>query len=266
MLKALLYVDEDLPSSIALRFAAQQAKLTAMQLQIIHVEEPDPKKQAGTGWVRRSWEKTLEETGREEVRRLLKTEKIDFSLAGSHKVMVGSRDDEVQEECRYGCYDLYIEGYLNTANVNDFYKFLQARRFQDVTAPVLLAKNLVPVERILLLVSEAVDSEQVVSTLKKLYGDCRENIDLSVLYYRFKENSEIAVLEKKESGSYLERMEGQLAEAGFGENDYLVLEGTPEQAATYLRDHGLVVTSFPTRKSPRQELLALLSNPVLLCR
>ena len=46
MIRTLLYIDEDLPSSIALRYAASLYKLIDMELYITHVEEPDPNEQA----------------------------------------------------------------------------------------------------------------------------------------------------------------------------------------------------------------------------
>ena len=41
MLRMLVYLDADLASSIALRYACQLAQLIDMRLHSVHVEEPD---------------------------------------------------------------------------------------------------------------------------------------------------------------------------------------------------------------------------------
>ena len=56
-LKTLVAVDADLASSIAIRYACDLANRTGMQLQTIHVVEPEEQGHTpGTGWVRRTWE------------------------------------------------------------------------------------------------------------------------------------------------------------------------------------------------------------------
>ena len=63
MLRALVALESDLASSIALRYACQMANIVGMALQTIHVEDADAEGHApGTGWVRRSWEKALKTT------------------------------------------------------------------------------------------------------------------------------------------------------------------------------------------------------------
>jgi len=266
MQKSLIYLNEDLASSIALRFAAQTAKQTGMRLQTIHVEEPDGEVQAGTGWVRRTWEKGLVQAGQEAIQRLLKTEKVSGPFAGEAKVLVGDPDKEILEELRRNGYALYIEGYLNTANTHDFHELLTAGHLRDTSHPVMVVKNLVPTESILLLVSEAVDAVSLIADFTKLYTGSgeRPDVDLTIFYYRFKESTELRFLDRSALGSELDGAEEALAKNGWLESEVLVMEGTPEQAAQYVRDHGLVVSSFPTRKSPRAELLALVSNPILL--
>lgn len=266
MQKSLIYLNEDLASSIALRFAAQTAKQTGMRLQTIHVEEPDGEVQAGTGWVRRTWEQGLVQAGRDAVHRLLKTEKISGPFAGEAKVLVGTPDKEILEELRRNGYALYIEGYLNTANTRDFYELLASDHLRETSHPVMVVKNLVPAESILLLVGEAVDATRLISDFTRLYTGTgeRPDVDLTIIYYRFRESTELRFLAKNALGSELDGIEVSMAENGWLESEILVMEGTPEQAAQYVRDHGLVVSSFPTRNTPRAELLALASNPILL--
>jgi len=264
--KSLIYLNEDLASSIALRFAAQIVKQTGMKLQTIHVEEFENEEQAGTGWVRRTWEQGLIAAGRDSVQRLLKTEKVDCPFAGEAKVVVGDPETEIMEEFRHGIYELYIEGYLNTTHTKDFHDLLATRRLREMNCPILIVKNLVPSDRVLLLLSEAVDARQLIEDFTRLYSQApaRPPIEITVLYYRFMETPALRFLDNGDSGSPIHDTEKLLKEKGWGEPEIVVVQGTPEQAAHYLRDYGLVVSSFPTRTSPRAELIALIPNPVLL--
>ncbi len=264
--KSLIYLNEDLASSIALRFAAQIVKQTGMKLQTIHVEEPEKEEQAGTGWVRRTWEQGLIEAGRDSVQRLLKTEKVDCSFAGEAKVVVGDPETAIMEELLHGIYDLYIEGYLNTPHSQDFHDLLATRRLRHMSCPVLIVKNLVPSNRVLFLLSEAVDSTQLIQDFTQLFSQAPERppIEVTLFDYRFMETETLRFLDNGNSASPIHDAEKLLMEKGWGEPEVLIVQGTPEQAAHYLKDYGLVVSSYPTRTSPRAELIALIPNPVLL--
>ena len=81
MLKTLLYINEDLASSIALRYVDYLNRFIPLSLYVTHVEDVDEKEQAGTGWVRRTWEDGVESSGKRLVDRMLKTENISCPLA-----------------------------------------------------------------------------------------------------------------------------------------------------------------------------------------
>ncbi len=265
MMISLVYVDENLASSIALRYAGALANLTGMAIQPIHVEEPDHKSHSsGSGWVRRSWEQGLVAAGRQEVERLLRTEKVDCRLAGVPKVLVGDRQAEILDELQRFSYDLYIEGYLNTASVNDFYALLGSQLYRKMDRPALVVKNLVPLDRVLLLTNESVDCTRLIPCFTRLFQDAPVIVDL--LYYKFREGGSVQLEDRSEAGSYLDNAEAVLAEAGRKADKVQVIQGSPEQVVDHLRSYGLVVSTFPSRKSPRYELLAMLPNPLLLCR
>jgi hypothetical protein len=91
-------------------------------------------------------------------------------------------------------------------------------------------------------------------------------IDLELIYYKFQEGKELLLLDKSEAGSVLTEAEELLGAAGLVVGSSKVLCGSPEQGGDYLGNCGLVVSTFPTRKSPRMELLANAPAPLLLCR
>ncbi len=186
MKTALIYIEENLASSMALRYTSRLANLIDLALQVIHVEEPENKNHFGTGWTRRTWEHGIEEAGLQEVDRLLKTERIDCRFLGSPVVRVGDRDSELLSEMSHHPYNLYIEGRLNTASVRDFYSLLGSRLYRKMTCPSLIVKNLVPIDRVLLLAAEGVDPDQLTSCFSRLFDP--ESIPVDLLYFHFQEN------------------------------------------------------------------------------
>lgn len=264
MKKALLYLDEDLASSMAFRFAAAQAQELDMALQAFHVVEPEggsaPEE---LGWVSRSWEKVRLAGGLDKVNRLVRTESIAWHQAGDPRIALGDKDQETLRELAGGAYSLYVEGYLSKSDPDDFLRFLDAERFRKNPCPLLLVKNLVPHEQLLLLLDRKMDAAQAVSRLTALYGDAAGDIDLTVLYYKSGEGRELVFQERKNDPP-LDRVGSLLAQEGWYEPEWLVMHGPPEKAAGYMQGHGLVATAFPGSAGARAELLAHLANPVLL--
>ena len=265
MIRGLIYLDENLASSIALRYASQLTELIQLQLQTIHVEEPDRKQHsAGSGWVRRTWERGLQGTGLQRVQRLLNMEKVHCIFTGPPKVVVGDREDEILEELRIGGYDLFLEGNLNTAEKADFYDLIGSRLYTRMICPVMIVKNMLVTEKIVLLCGDGVDHRRLIPQFLKIMDGTR--LDLELLFYKYQENEEPIFLEKSAAGGFLEEAETILSDNGWAPTRSQVLTGTPEQVGDYLRNYGLVVSTFPTRKSPRMETLAHAPASVLLCK
>jgi len=266
MKKALVYLDEDLPSSMALRYAAAHTGQLGMALQVIHVVEPSPRGRDDSGRVNRSWEKKLLAEGSDEVSRLVKTENIAYVKAGEPKIVLGDKDTETLQELKGGSFALYFEGFMNGTNNTGFLDFLDAKRFQEMSCPLLIVKNLVSHENLLLLVDDEVDAEMVVSELNRLYGGLKNTLNLTVLYYRYMNAKELTFLERKEAGHQLDIVDEQLDRLGWSDPEWMCMQGQPDKAAEYMRGYGLVVTVFPAGRNRRAELLACLTNPVLLVR
>ena len=262
MLKTLLYVNEDLASSIALRFTAYLNQFVPLSLFITHVEEPDEKEQIGTGWVRRTWEDGVASSGKRLIERMLRTENIDCPLAGRPKVFVGDRDKEITYELRNGLYKLFIEGYLNTPNHDRFYELISSPIYADTSCPVLVVKNLSISKKYALLCADSVDPKVLIEKSMPILGD--STFDFDIVYFKFNENKEMVTLDRQEGGSHLEETESLLTQAGKSAENVIVLSGTPEQVGDYLKDYALVVSTLPSRKSMRMYVLANSLASVLL--
>lgn len=265
MIKGLLNIDENLASSIALRYAGQLTDILSMQIQATHVEEPDAKQRsAGTGWVQRTWERGIEEAGMQTVLRLIKTENPNCNFIANPKIFVGDRDDEILEELRKGRYELFVEGNVNTSNVNDFYRLITSPLYSKSPCPMLVVKNLVVPKKGVILVGDGVDPQKLIAQFIKIAKTAK--VDFDLVHYKFQENNELVFLDKREGGSYLADTESLLKENGFSVQSSKVICGTPEQAADSFREYGLAITTFPTRRSPRMEMLAHIPTPLILCR
>lgn len=265
MITGLLVLDENLASSIALRYASQLAEYMPITFKAAHVEDPNTKSQsAGTGWVQRAWEEGVEDAGRQTVRRLINTEKVNCKFLGSPKIVIGDRDDELLGALGEGSYDLFIEGNLNTSNVDDFYTLITSKLYRESTTPMLIVKNLVSPGNAVLICGDEVDPQAIVPKFLTIAKDATFTVD--ILFYKFQENEAPLLLDGSEGGNALAQTEALLSAGGFKVRESRVVCGTPEQSADLLRDYGMAFTSFPTRRGVRLELLAHMPTPVVLCR
>ncbi len=264
MLKTLLCVDENLASSIALRFTAYLNKFISLSLFVVHVEQPDEKEQVGSGWVQRVWEEGVGANGRRAVARMLRTENIDCPLAGRPKIFVGNRTEEIMYELRSGSYDLYIEGYLNIADSEQFYQVISSPLYAQAPCSVLLVKNLSISKKCALLCADSVDSKILVEKSMEILGDSTFGFD--IVYFKFKENEQLEILAAEEGGGNLKQAQALLDGNGKTANNIIVLSGTPEQVGDYLKDYALVASTLPARKSMHMSTLANSLASVLLLR
>jgi len=264
MTKTLLNIDENLASSIALRFSAYLNKFIPLSLFITHVEEPDKKEHVGKGLVHQAWEEGVIASGRRLVDRMLHTENIDCPLAAQPEITVGIRNEEILSQLRNGQYQLYIEGYLNTADPDAFYQLISSQLFSEAPCPLLIAKNLSISKKCALLCADSVDPKLLVEQSCKILDKATFLID--IVYFKFKENNELQLLSREEAGSHLRETEELLAEKNKQVENVHVASGTPEQVGDFLKEYALVTSTLPSRKSMRMMTLANSLASVLLVK
>ena len=262
MLKTLLYIDEDLASSIALRFTDYLNRFVKLSLFVTHVEEPEEKEQVGTGWVRRTWEDGVASSGKQLIDRMLRTENIECPLAGRPKVFVGEKNKEIIYELRNGLYKLFVKGFLDTDNPEHFYDVISSPVCTETACPVLVVKNLSLSKKCALLCADSVDPKTLVEKSMVILGD--STFDIDIVYYKFQENEQFLTLDKQEGGSQLLETEALLEEAGKKVNNTIVLSGTPERVGDYLKEYALVASTMSSRKNMHMYVLAHSLASVLL--
>ncbi len=290
MINGALYLDEDLASSIALKFVDHMRQLISdLRLQMIHVMRPDTKPQSvGYGWVRRTWEKGVLEEGMSMITRMLKTENVHFPVSGPPKVMMGDRDKETLAELTANVYDLFIEGNQDITNVKDFRKLLKSRLYTKAPCPILIARNQVTRNRAVILAEEGTNIRRLAEQFGRIMHTSKLSIDL--IYCKSpkiidwdRHMSAVAFAEAGEFETAREILtkEGSLQENGehgqqFSDsetiaaldninlNDTRLVNGPVDKLALLLKDYDLVASAFPSMKSANMEALATTNASVML--
>ncbi len=264
MAKALLYLDENLASSIALRYVDYLSSLLYLETFIIHVVEPDEKEQAGTGWVRRSWETGILESGQATISRLLKTEKVKCTFSGPPKIKIGDREREILQELRVGAYDLFIEGHLPISKSENFFELLESDLYKNVPCSILCVKNLSVSKTIGVLIGNGVQTNPIILTLDKLIKNSEMEIEL--IHYKFKDVDTLEFESNKEAEILIEESRNFFSQKGLNISNAHAVTGTPEALGDFMINYAFVACSFLPRKSLISEALAQSPNSVLLCK
>jgi len=167
MIKTLVSVDPDLSSSIALRYTCQLAQWFEMQIQAIHAG----KTQSGVlaGWASRTWEKTQLEESKKEIEQLLTAEKRSCPVSISPIIVSGDPKKEILEHLEKGRYDLFVEGVPRPLSTKVLSKRFQVPLYKAAPCPVLLVQNLLPVEKVLLVLRERPLSRALLAGFNTLF-------------------------------------------------------------------------------------------------
>ena len=290
MINGALYLDENLASSIALKFVDHMRQsINDFRLQMIHVMRPEIKPQSvGCGWVRRTWEKGVLEEGMSMISRMLKTENVQFPISGPPKVRMGDRDEETLAELTDNIYDLYIEGDQDITGVKDFRKRISSRLYAKAPCPILIARNQIKRNRTVLLAEEGTNIRRLAEQFGRLMKISKLSVDL--IYFKapkiidwerhmsavaFAEAGEFEtareILQKENSAEKNEAESPAFSDSEtiaaldrIKVNDTRFINGPPEKLSLLLQDYDLVASSFPSSKSTHLEALASTDASVML--
>ena len=266
MLRTLVYLDADLASSIALRYACQLTHIINMQLHTVHVEEPDQDGYApGTGWVRRTWESAMIKTGEFEIAQLIKAEKSSCPILGAPKMLVGERENEILREIQRESYDLFVEGSLHSFTPKKLFDKIHSRLYRHIPCPVIVVKNLIDLEKIGLIVRDEIESKQLVSMFLKIFSGAKLNLDL--IYCEFQESGKLSSKGRADANGTLNAVENILIEQNWHPEDCRTLQGSPEEIGDVLRNYGLVASPLHhsiSKKSNWFQLMSHIPSPILI--
>ncbi len=254
MIKALVYVDPDLSSSIALRYTCNLAGMFDMEIQAIHAHQPEGHSHmVHAGWARRTWEKIQLEESKKEIEQLLTAEKQYCPVSIQPIVLAGDPKKEIQEHLEKGGYDLFVEGIRRPLSSKGLAKKLQSSLYMTAPCPILLVQNLTPLDKVLLVIRERPTTKAMLSMFNNLFKGGKWTMDAMIPEFLVKS------VDEKEA-------EEVLKECGFEVGDIHRIKNTHQVGR--LRDYGLVaigVNRGKIDKAPLVEFVQHLPSPILLC-
>jgi len=237
-----------------------------MELRTIHVHEPDEQGQSpGTGWVRQTWEETVVRINQDKITRMVKTEKATCPDLEDPKVVSGERDMQILHELQLNRYDLLVEGILHAFEPDGFLKKIDSSLYQNLPCPVLLVKNLVSLEKGILLLGGEEELMMCMPIFFKIFKEVPFAPDLLCCQFSKKESSREAK-ELQHSKVIVQELEETLSVQGKTSGNIRTIRGTPTSLSPYVQDYGLVISPAPKVKSPLADLLSRSPSPMLLCR
>ncbi|GAB6887821.1 hypothetical protein JCM13304A_13190 [Desulfothermus okinawensis JCM 13304] len=263
-MNVLIPIENNLPSSISLRYICRQSQKVPMFIQPIHVEEPTQKHyQFGAGWVRKTWEKTLVNTTKDKIETFVKTEADNCKGITKVKIVVGDKEKEILKELEGGFYDLCVIGHLSSFDCSFFYDTLKSSFIKKMTCPVLIVKNLTKFEKVHLVLDSEMNLEKFILSYIKLYKNVPVKIYL--VQYNFLETREV-IINKAPSSDLLDRAKSLLAKEGISTTELLEISGLPENVAEKLKESGMVVSMFNRkgRRRPITDIMACTLSPILI--
>ena len=268
MKKALVSVDTNLGSSIALRYVNHMANHFRPTLYAAHVVEPSHAgSEPGSGWVQKTWENALVESDREDLRRFLEMEQVTSPLLRNPKILVGDRTEQLLGEIQDGPYDLFLEGVPPTSNPMDFYALLKSRLYRSLPCPALVIKNLAPSDRIALLTGEHLETNGIVSSLLESFNI--SGFELDIIDIRSLEPVKPVVKVEDLSDPAQNKLLNALDREKVTPKALKQVQGAPRDLADMFREYGLVAAVLPynpRKNDPFVELLGRIASPVLICR
>ena len=266
MLRTLVSVNSDLASVIALNYTCQLSEIVEMGIQPIYVKEPESGDGApGTGWVRRTWEEGLLIQERDAVNRLIEGERTTTGVLAKPQILMGKRDDEILSKLMGGGYDLFVEGCVSCYEKSEFHQRLNSRLYRHLPCPVIIARNLIQLRKILVVFYDEVNVAKLVNRLTNLFQSSKVHFDL--MYCKFAgsqleaEPIDIEVPPLQEAGEILQ-------DQGWQPEGRLAFQGSAQALSRQIEEYSLVATSLshqPEQDSAILELLGGTPSPILLC-
>ncbi|MFW6334128.1 MAG: hypothetical protein ACOC0W_02575 [Desulfosalsimonas sp.] len=266
MVKALIPINIQLESSIALRYSKELSRWIDLRLQEVHVIEssragPTP----GHGWVKQTWENASIDTATKEIRQFLAMENLDLKRLRNTEILIGDRTEKLVEKLLTRQYQLFIEGALPTFDTADFYSRICSKLYSTMPCPALVVKNLVSLDKAAMLI-DAGDNHSPLSGFLKIFASSGIGIDAFVC--KAGSSGNLEVKDAEDAPAWLDEAFKTAEEQGVKPGIKAMLEGPAEAAAQYLRTYGLVAASLPRNpeaKEPKLEILAGMQSPVLIC-
>jgi hypothetical protein len=267
MIRTLVSVNKDLASSVALRYACNMARAFDIAFQAIHVQDPGPDYNLpGTGWVRRTWESALGESGKTEIEQLFSSENVDYPLLGRPKIQIGEQEDQILLELHRERYDLFMTGALSTFKASDLHKMLRSKLFRNMPSPAaVLVKNLVSLDSMVLVVEYNDTQLKSIPVFSNLFR--QSSLGFNLIVWQPDRNNDPAAESGSDADLKIEPITELLGKSGCTPEKAEFIKCKPAGLAASLKKFGLVAAGIDRaagKKDPVLELLARTESPVML--
>jgi hypothetical protein len=256
MLKTVIAVEADLASRIAIRYVCLLGRSIDLAISTIHVlQTEDQGNGIGTGWVRRTWEDAVSQRIMNQVTQLVKSEQTGCRVLEKPLFLPlnHNRDEQIAEHMRYNRCDLFVEGVLHRFEPDYFMEKIGSGLYRELNFPILMVKNVIPLSKRALLVSEGEMPERAAETFLRMFPI--PSVEMDLLVCRFDKESSLAAGGETSTSEIDPALSKFKSEDG-SIKDISVVEGSPSSMAGLVRDHFLIVTSVPGKNSPMAELLS----------
>ena len=256
MLKTAISVEADLASRIAIRYVCQLGRSVDMTVSTIHALEPGEQGHSiATGWVRRTWEDAVVQEIVGQVTRLVKSEQAGCRILANPLFLPPNhnRDDRIARHLRSSQCDLFVEGILHRFEPDQFMAKIGSKLYRKLPCPILMVKNVTPLSKGVLWVSEGKIPERMVRAFLGMFPI--QSIELELLICRL-DKKPSAAAKKLSSTSGAESAASLIKSEGGSIKKISAMAGSPSSMAALVRDHFLIVSSVPPENSPMAALLS----------
>ncbi len=173
MIKALVSIEVDLASSLAVRFACRLGGLTEMEIHPVYVKEESARESSfGSGWASRTWEREMVRRGQEEIKEMISAEMDFCPVLAEPRVIFGDRESELAKIARTEEHDLYLEGVHVPWSTAALHKLIHSKLYQIMPFAVVLVRVLRKLNQVLLLCSDDAGTERLTGVFQRLWKDC----------------------------------------------------------------------------------------------
>ena len=173
MIKTLVSIEVDLPSSLAMRFACQLGSLMEMEIHPVYVKDAPPHDSSmGAGWASRTWEKELIRRGKAEISELIRPEMDFCHVIREPRVIYGDREWELLRITQQEEFTFFVEGVHFPWASQFLVKHLHTNLHQKLSVPQVLVRSPRKLNRVLLLCPDASGTRAVTALFQTVWGDC----------------------------------------------------------------------------------------------
>ncbi len=173
VIKTLVSIEVDLPSSLAIRFACQLGGLMEMEIHPVYVKDAPPHESSmGAGWASRTWEKEMIETGRAEIAELIRPEMEFCPVLKEPRVIYGDRESELLRITQQEEFGFFVEGVHFPWTPQPLLKHLHTKLYQKLAAPLVLVRSLRKLNQVLLLCLDVRGTRTLTALFQKVWQKC----------------------------------------------------------------------------------------------